>query len=155
MKKMIISFLVAGLLSLGLAGLSFAAVVLYEEGTQVGTVEKVNIIGDGVTAAAAGKTGSLTFTGTSATPTITGGTINGAIIGGSTPAAGAFTTLTASGNADVAGTFKAGTTDAFSVGATGIIIDTSLYATTSGTGANRTVCVDSDGKIFSSAAACP
>lgn len=46
------------------------------------------------------------FTGTlvSSSATITGGTINGTAIGGSTAAAGAFTTLTASGNASVTGT---------------------------------------------------
>jgi len=45
------------------------------------------------------------FTGTlvSSSATITGGTINGTAIGGSSAAAGAFTTLAASGNASVTG----------------------------------------------------
>jgi hypothetical protein len=43
--------------------------------------------------------GSETFTNKTLTsPTISGGTINNAAIGGSTPAAGTFTTLTATGN---------------------------------------------------------
>lgn len=63
--------------------------------------------------------------------------------------------LAVTGNMDVSGTLAVGTTNAFTVGATGIIIDTSLYATTAGSGGNRTVCVSADGKIFSSATACP
>ena len=62
---------------------------------------------------------------------------------------------TVAGNMDVSGTFASGTANAFTVGATGIIVDTSLYATTQGVGGNRTVCVSADGKIFSSATACP
>lgn len=48
-----------------------------------------------------------------------------------------------------------GSTGQFSVDATGIIVDTTLYATTAGSGGNRTVCVSADGKVFSSATACP
>lgn len=49
--------------------------------------------------------------------TITGGTINGTAIGGTTPAAGAFTTLGATGNATLA-TITAGTWNGTAIGAT-------------------------------------
>lgn len=94
MKKVLIAGLI-GFFMLLATGIGFAAVGLQEEGTKVGTVEKVNIVGDGVTATVSGNTGTLTFTGASATPTVTGGTINGATIGATSPSSGVFTTLRA------------------------------------------------------------
>jgi energy-converting hydrogenase Eha subunit H len=64
---------------------------------------------------------------------LTGGTIDATAIGTNTAAAAKVTTLNISG----------------------IVIDTQLYAGTAGTGGNRTVCVSADGKLFSSATACP
>lgn len=66
-------FIFAVMLVVGLASLAQAAVVLYEEGTKVGIVEKVNVVGTSLTATVAGKTGTVTAT---AAPAITGGTIN-------------------------------------------------------------------------------
>lgn len=62
------------------------------------------------TLVALGATQTLTNK-TFTSPTISGGTINNAAIGGSTPAAGAFTTLSASGSATFAAV--SGTTGAF------------------------------------------
>lgn len=122
MRKMFTSFLIAGILSLGLAGLAFSAVEVKSAGTVVGKTETLNITGP-----------AIAVSGTDVT----------------------INTLTETGNKDISGTLAVGTGDAFTVGATGIIIDTSLYATTAGSGGNRTVCVSADGKIFSSATACP
>lgn len=36
-----------------------------------------------------------------------------------------------------------------------LITDLAIYSATSGTGLNRTVCIDNAGKLFSSATACP
>ena len=49
---------------------------------------------------------------------VTGGTIDGAVIGGTTPAAGSFTTLAASSNATVGGTFAVTSTSTLSGTAT-------------------------------------
>jgi len=54
--------------------------------------ETVKFIGAGGISTASDAEGNITITATSA-PTITGGTINNAVIGGTTPAAGSFTTL--------------------------------------------------------------
>lgn len=97
MKK----FILALMLVVGLASLAQAAVVLYEEGTKLGTVEKVNLVGGSITGTVAGNTGTITAT---ATPTITGGTINGAVIGGTSPAAGTFTTLDVTTSVSMDGT---------------------------------------------------
>ena len=43
-----------------------AAVVLYEEGTNIGTVEKVNLVGSSITGTVSGKTGTITATATRA-----------------------------------------------------------------------------------------
>ena len=81
--------------------------------------------------------------------TVTSGTINGATIGASSPSTGAFTTLSATGITSL------GSAAQMTVSAAGVIVDSTLYATTQGSGGNRTVCVSADGKIFSSATACP
>jgi hypothetical protein len=148
----------------------FAAVNAQSAGTNLGVVERVNF-STGLTATKSGDKVTVTTTAaqtptsvTVGSPTIGGvlGTnfvavkdgleVDGSVyLDGTTSAAA----INASGNVDVAGTLKAGTADAFSVGATGIIIDTSLYATTAGSGGNRTVCVSADGKVFSSPTACP
>jgi hypothetical protein len=56
--------------------------------------ETVKFVGAGGISTVSDAEGNITITATS-TPTITGGTINNAVIGGTTPAAGTFTTLTA------------------------------------------------------------
>lgn len=68
--------------------------------------------------------GTQTLTNkTLTTPTISGGTLNDAIIGGSTPAAATFTTLTATGDVNFSGTgavqVPSGTTDQRPTGTTG------------------------------------
>jgi hypothetical protein len=59
---------------------------------EISTDETVKFIGAGGITTASDAEGNITITATS-TPTITGGTINNAVIGGTTPAAGSFTTL--------------------------------------------------------------
>ena len=75
-------------------------------------------------------------------PTIDGGTINNAAVGGTTPAAGAFTTLTASGATTLNGTVALGnaTTDTIGFYGTtkitqrsGAVQGTSLVGTASST----------------------
>lgn len=74
-------------------------------------------------------TGTQTLTGKTLTsPTISGGTINSAPIGGTAPAAGAFTTLSASGAAAFAAALTVGTT----LGVTGVITPTGGIAAAAG-----------------------
>jgi hypothetical protein len=96
------------------------------------TVQFVGTGGIGVTTDAEGK---VTIT-MSSTPTITGGTINNAIIGGTTPAAGTFTTLTGGGgSANFIQTTGAATTLAPQFQALGSDTNVSLAIQSKGTGA--------------------
>jgi ABC-type oligopeptide transport system substrate-binding subunit len=90
MRKMF-SMLVLALFLALTSSVVFAAVNAQNSGTNLGVVEKVNF-STGLTATKSGSTATVVASGTQA---ITAGTINGAVIGGVTPAAGTFTALTA------------------------------------------------------------
>ena len=81
---------------MGFAGRAFAEVVVADNGTYKGEAAVLDF-GDGISVDRTGVVANITVTGSSNTPTITGGTINGATVGATTPAAGKFTTLSASG----------------------------------------------------------
>ena len=83
------------------------AVVIKDEGTTVsGGVKSINFVGASVTATNSGDDVTVSVAGSVYDPTnvaITGGNINGTTIGGTTPAAGTFTTLTATGQTNLGG----------------------------------------------------
>lgn len=94
----------------------FAATVLTEavakftsNGVTIPANKDLTVLGDQTVGGTLGVTGVITATGgvngniTTSSATITGGTINGTAIGGSTAAAGAFTTLSASGAFSLSG----------------------------------------------------
>lgn len=81
------------LLVLSFAVSSFAAVGVKEDGLMVGTATDINF----ATGFDTSSDGSTVTVNNSGTQTITGGTINGAVIGGTSPAAGSFTTIGYSG----------------------------------------------------------
>lgn len=71
MKKMFISFLIAGILSLGLAGLAFSAVEVKSAGTVISKTETLNITGPAIAVSGTDvtintltETGSKVVTGT-------------------------------------------------------------------------------------------
>ena len=77
-------------------------------------------------------------------------------------------TISSAGNILTSGTFAAGATTItgtlkasgnVGIGTTSVAaklqVDPSIYSETQGAGGNRTLCVSADGKIFSSATACP
>ena len=83
------------------------AVVIQDEGTTVsGGVKSINFVGASVTTTNSGDDVTVSVAGSVYDPTnvaITGGNINGTTIGGTTPAAGTFTTLTATGQTSLGG----------------------------------------------------
>jgi len=94
----------------------FAATVLTEavakftsNGVTIPLTKTLSVLGNQTVGGTLGVTGVITATGgvngniTTSSATITGGTINGTAIGGSTAAAGAFTTLSASGAFSLSG----------------------------------------------------
>jgi len=136
-----------------------------------GTIDGATV---GTSSAAAGKfttlraTGTATFDGnivdvalyskdasTAVIPQVVGVYADGAIYSlAQTMTIGAPTignTMAAAGNLAVQGALEIDG----ALYPNGVIVDLSLYSATSGTGLNRTLCVDSAGRIFSSAAACP
>lgn len=93
MKKL---FLALAILFL-VAGVSYGAVAVLDSGTYEGEATAINM-GNGITGSLSGST----YTIEAGTAAITGGTIDGAtiddsVIGGTTPAAGDFTTIGATG----------------------------------------------------------
>lgn len=88
MKKSLVLVLAALLF----ASSAFAAVGTQQNGTRKGTATDLNFKG-GATVSGEGIV-SVDYSA----PTLTGGTANGLVIGGSTPAAGTFTTLASTGN---------------------------------------------------------
>jgi hypothetical protein len=95
-----------------------------------GTVKAVYANGAGATAAVVDLTNVLSM----GSPAITGGTINGAVIGGTTPAAGTFTTLTASSTATLNTLASSGATITG-----GTINGATIGASTASTGAFTTL----------------
>lgn len=93
MRKFLAFVMVVALLAVSVP--VFAAIKVANNGTDKGVVEQINFT-TGTTATRAGQIATVAVTGCSATPTVTGGTINGAVVGGSSPAAGTFTSLVAS-----------------------------------------------------------
>lgn len=83
------------------------AVAILDEGTSIsGGVKSINFVGATVTATNSGDDVTVNLQGSVYDPTnvaITGGNINGTTIGGTTPAAGTFTTLTATGQTSLGG----------------------------------------------------
>ena len=87
---------------------AFADVTLKVANATAGRYEQINFP-SGVTVTKDGIQADVVVSGASSTPTITGGTINGATVGVSTPAAGKFTTLQSTGTATLANITNSGT----------------------------------------------
>jgi len=100
MLKKMFSVIILGLfLAALIVPVVFAAVNAQSAGTNLGVVERVNF-STGLTATKSGSTVTVVPSGTQV---VTGGTINGAVIGGTSPAAGSFTTLDVSTSASMDG----------------------------------------------------
>jgi len=69
-------FIMVALLSLCIVGIAHAAVVLYDEGTQKGVVDKINVVGGDVVTTVAGKTGTVTVSGDLTTTNLIAAGIN-------------------------------------------------------------------------------
>jgi hypothetical protein len=141
MKKAII---ITALVMFVACGVSLASVGIKVNDAPVGIATDINFP-TGTTVTTDGSTYSVTQTTSGLVGAITSGTINGATIGASSASTGKFTTLVASGNIGL------GTTLATNK----LSVDPSIYSATAGSGGNRTLCVSADGKVFSSATACP
>ena len=125
------------LITLGLlfvAGMAYASVGYKSSGVNVGQATDINCY-TGLTCTFDGSTLTIVATGTSATPTITGGTANGFVIGTTSPAAGHFTTLSASGLSTLAN-----------------ITDTTIYSKASGSTLTQVLSMGVDGVIYGSGA---
>ena len=121
--------------------------------------------------------GNILTSGTLGAGAITGSSVYssgnvgiGTVVGSSLLSIGATSqmTVTSAGNVSTSGTWAAGaTTITGALKASGNIgigttltdsklqVDPSIYSETQGAGGNRTLCVSADGKIFSTATACP
>ena len=124
-------YLLIALLVLALAIPAFAAVGTKNHGSSIGTATDIDF-STNLTATSDGSTTTVVGSGSQ---TITGGTINGAVIGGTSPAAGTFTTLVATG----------GTLNGVSIGPTNPTVAnfTSVGAITPGSGAFTTLSASS------------
>jgi hypothetical protein len=128
---------IASTASEALAVRGFSFNIAGDDSTQrtISLEETVKFIGAGGITTASDTEGNITITATS-TPTITGGTINNAVIGGTTPAAGTFTTLIGgSGSANYFQTEGAATTNAVEVKALGSDTNIAFVIDSKGTGA--------------------
>jgi hypothetical protein len=132
-----------------------ADVQLYSGGTNYGIVTKIDC-STGLTCSRSGQSGIMVATGTSATPTITGGTANGIPIGTSTPSTGAFTTLKTTGNVGI-GTVSGSTLltvgavgTQIKVSSAGVVVDDILYTKDSGAYPVHLAKVGLDGTIYGS-----
>ena len=94
----------------------------------------------------------------------------GTVVGSSLLSVGATSqmTISSAGNVSTSGTLAAGATTVtgtlkasgnVGIGTTSVAaklqFDPSIYSATNGSGGNRTLCISADGKVFSSATACP
>ena len=101
MRKIILLIACASFI---MAGAACAAVGIIEDTKNYDNPATDLNFCDGFTVTQDGSVTSLTVSGASATPTITGGTINGATVGASSPSTGAFTTLAATTTTALSGT---------------------------------------------------
>jgi hypothetical protein len=122
MKKNIFRFLISLLVVVFVYSFALASVGVKSSGSSIGAATDINF-STGLDASSDGSTVTVTPSGSQ---TITGGTINGAVIGGSTPAAVTGTTVTSTG-AMTAGTGLTATTGGITASA-GAVTGTSLSA---------------------------
>lgn len=106
-----------------LSSVSLADVTVKSAGVKKGTAVYIDTAG-GLTASCSGSTCTLN----TGTPAISGGTINGATIGATTPAAGSFSALAAGGLAQAANTWRYVANGIEFEGATADAFETTLSA---------------------------